>query len=156
VAALPFCGTDEHARLRGLAGATTGEDTPRRRLPRACGAWVKTARRSRLRGRPACGCSTWRPWISTSRARAPLQRPGGLGAPLDVRVLARQRRAGGRDDARPATICRELLAALEPRRAGAVRRKRDTTPTRSGSASSDELIIRQVKRITTCTCTGFH
>jgi len=88
----PFCGTDEHARLRGLVGATTGE-TRRADGCETCGAWVKTVT---TLGASAVGGLRLLDLATVDLDVAALergwQRPGGLGAPLDVRVLARQRR----------------------------------------------------------------
>jgi FdhE protein len=91
----PFCGTDEHARLRGLVGAT-GES---RRADgcAACGAWVKTI--------ATLGTSTVGELRLLDLATVDLDvaalerdwsRPAGLGAPLDVRVVARQAKSGSR------------------------------------------------------------
>jgi FdhE protein len=88
----PFCGTDEHARLRGLVGATTGES---RRADgcAACGAWVKTV--------TTLGASTVGELRLLDLATVELDvaalergwtRPAGLGVRLDVRVVARERR----------------------------------------------------------------
>ena len=91
-----FCGTDEHARLRGLASAMTGES---RRADgcAACGAWVKTV--------ATLGPSTVAEVRLLDLATVELdvaalergwRRPGGLGAPLDVRVVARAPTPRGR------------------------------------------------------------
>jgi FdhE protein len=88
----PFCGTDEHARLRGLVGETTGE-ARRADGCAACGAWVKTI--------TTLGASTIAEVRLLDLATVDLdvaalargwKRPAGLGAVLDVHVVARERR----------------------------------------------------------------
>jgi FdhE protein len=88
----PFCGTDEHARLRGLVGETTGE-ARRADGCAACGAWVKTI--------TTLSASTIAEVRLLDLATVDLdvaalardwKRPAGLGAALDVRVVARERR----------------------------------------------------------------
>jgi FdhE protein len=88
----PFCGTDEHARLRGLVGETTGE-ARRADGCAACGAWVKTI--------TTLGASTIGEVRLLDLATVDLdvaalargwKRPAGLGAALDVHVVAPERR----------------------------------------------------------------
>ena len=94
----PFCGTDEHTRLRGLVGAATGAS---RRADgcAVCGAWVKTIT---TLGASAVGELRLLDLATVHLDVAALQRgwrrPTGLGAPIDVRVVARARatRAGTR------------------------------------------------------------
>ena len=85
----PFCGTDEHARLRGLASATTSES---RRADgcAACGAWVKT-----IATLGACTVAEVRLLdlatveLDVAALERGWKRPTGLGAPLDVRIVPR-------------------------------------------------------------------
>jgi FdhE protein len=88
----PFCGTDEHARLRGLVGETTGES---RRADgcAACGAWVKTIttlRASTIGEVRLLDLATVE--LDVAALARGWKRPAGLGAALDVHVVARERR----------------------------------------------------------------
>lgn len=84
----PFCGTDEHGRLRGLVSAASGES---RRADgcAACGAWVKT-----IATLGACTVGEIRLLdlatveLDVAALERGWRRPGGLGARLDVRVVA--------------------------------------------------------------------
>jgi FdhE protein len=85
----PFCGTDEHARLRGLVRETTG-NTRRADGCAACGAWVKTV--------TTLSASTIAEVRLLDLATVDLdvaalargwKRPAGLGAALDVHVVGR-------------------------------------------------------------------
>jgi FdhE protein len=88
----PFCGTDEHARLRGLVSETIGAS---RRADgcAACGAWVKTVATLR-----PCTVSEVRLLdlatveLDVAALERGWKRPAGLGAPLDVRVVPWRRR----------------------------------------------------------------
>ena len=88
----PFCGVDEHGRLRGLVGETPGE-TRRADGCEACGAWVKT-----VTTLSAAGVGELRLLdlatveLDVAALERGWKRPSGLGAPLGVRVVARQRR----------------------------------------------------------------
>lgn len=88
----PFCGTDEHARLRGLVGETTGE-ARRADGCAACGAWVKTIT---TLGASPIGEVRLLDLATVDLDVAALargwKRPGGVGAALDVHVVARERR----------------------------------------------------------------
>ena len=89
----PFCGTDEHTRLRGLVGAATGAS---RRADgcAACGAWVKT-----ITTLGACTIGELRlldlatVHLDVAALERGWTRPAGLGAPVNVRVVARGRDA---------------------------------------------------------------
>lgn len=84
----PFCGTDEHTRLRGLVGAEAGA-SQRADGCAACGAWVKTIT---TLGASAVGEVRLLDLATVQLDVAALERgwtrPTGLGAPLDVRVVA--------------------------------------------------------------------
>ena len=85
----PFCGTDEHARLRGLVGAEPGES---RRADgcAVCGAWVKTIATlgpSDVDALRLLDLATVD--FDVAALERGWKRPAGLGAPLGVRVVAR-------------------------------------------------------------------
>ena len=85
----PFCGTDDHARLRALACAESGES---RRADgcAGCGAWVKT-----ITTLGACDVDAVRLLdvatvdLDVAALQRGWRRPAGLGAALGVRVIAR-------------------------------------------------------------------
>ncbi|HEV8584123.1 MAG TPA: formate dehydrogenase accessory protein FdhE [Methylomirabilota bacterium] len=89
--ACPFCGTAEHGRLRGLVGEAG--DTRAADGCEACGAWVK-----RVTTLAAAGVAQLRLLdlatvdLDVAALERGWARPGGLGAPLDVRVAPRERR----------------------------------------------------------------
>ena len=88
----PFCGTDEHARLRGLVGETTGE-ARRADGCAACGAWIKTI--TTLGASPIGEVRLFdlaTVDLDVAALARGWKRPAGLGAPLDVHVVARERR----------------------------------------------------------------
>jgi FdhE protein len=92
-----FCGTDEHARLRSLVAETTALSR-RAEGCAACGAWVKTL--TTLTAAPAAevrllDLATVE--LDVAALERGWTRPIGLGAPLDIRVVAR----AGDDGAAP-------------------------------------------------------
>jgi len=84
-----FCGTDEHARLRSLVSETTGQ-ARRAEGCAACGAWMKTIT---TLGAGSTGELRLLDLATVDLDVAALERgwkrPAGLGARLDVRVVAR-------------------------------------------------------------------
>ena len=92
----PFCGTDEHARLRGLVGDANGQS---RRADgcAACGAWMKTIA---TLGASSVGELRLLDLATVELDAAALargwRRPSGLGAPLNIHVVGRSRAPGSR------------------------------------------------------------
>jgi FdhE protein len=87
----PFCGTDEHARLRGLVGATAGA-ARRADGCGSCGAWIKTVtvlRASTVGELRLLDLATVD--LDVAALERGWTRPNGLGAPLDVRVVPGRR-----------------------------------------------------------------
>lgn len=87
----PFCGTDEHARLRALVGVDSGES---RRADgcATCGAWVKaiaTLGASAVDELRLLDLATVE--LDVAALERGWSRPVGLGAPLGVRVVGRAR-----------------------------------------------------------------